>query len=112
SYVSAPLPQNITTVGAGAVYVWVRSSASHVDLQATVSEVRPDGAETMVQSGWMRASDRTLATTANDIFRQASTVLEPVPSLLASDVQPMPAGQFVQIAIPLYFQGHAYRAGS
>ena len=112
SYLSAPLTQNVTVVGAGAVYVWVRSSASDVDLQATVSEVRPDGNETMVQSGWMRASERKLATNSDDIFRQPSTLLEPVPSLLASDVQPLPAGQFVKVAIPLYYEGHAYRAGS
>ena len=112
SYVSAPLTQNVTVVGAGAVYAWVRSSASDVDLQATVSEVRPDGKETMVQSGWLRASERKLATTSDDIFRQPSTLLEPVPSLLASDAQPLPAGQFVQVAIPLYYEGHAYRKGS
>ena len=32
--------------------------------------------------------------------------------MLASDVEPMPAGEFVQVVVPLYFQGHAYRAGS
>ena len=39
---------------------WIRSSARDVDLQATVSEVRPDGMETFVQSGWLRASARKL----------------------------------------------------
>jgi predicted acyl esterase len=29
-----------------------------------------------------------------------------------ADVQPMPSDQFVEVPIPLYFQGHAYRAGS
>ncbi len=43
SYVSAPLKQNTTVIGGGAVHVWVRSSTPDVDLQATVSEVRPDG---------------------------------------------------------------------
>jgi uncharacterized protein len=27
-------------------------------------------------------------------------------------VQPMPANEFVPVTIPLYFEGHAYRAGS
>ena len=48
---------------AGAVHLWVKSSTPDVDLQATVSEVRPDGNETFVQNGWMRASERKLATT-------------------------------------------------
>jgi predicted acyl esterase len=112
SYASPALPQDTTVVGAGSVEVWVRSSTPDVDLQATISEVRPDGKEVFVQNGWMRASDRTLSSDPNNIFRQASTLLEPVPSLLPSDVQPMPAGQYVKVTIPLYYQGHAYRAGS
>ena len=41
SYVSAPLSANTTAIGGGAVQVWVKSSTPDVDLQATVSEVRP-----------------------------------------------------------------------
>src|SRR5262249_12629785 len=50
SYVSEPLAEDTTVIGAGAVNVWVRSSTPDVDLQATVSEVRPDGKETFVQN--------------------------------------------------------------
>jgi hypothetical protein len=35
-----------------------------------------------------------------------------VPSLLPQDVAPMPSGRFVRVAIPLYYEGHVYRAGS
>jgi uncharacterized protein len=112
SYVSAPLTTNTTVIGGGAVQLWVRSSTPDVDLQATISEVRPDGNETFVQNGWIRASERKLATGTNDLFKQQSTLLQPIPSELASDVQPMPSGQFVPVVIPLYFEGHAYRAGS
>jgi len=48
-----------------------------VDLMATVSEVRPDGMETFVQNGWIRASERKLATGAQNLFKQPSTLLEP-----------------------------------
>jgi hypothetical protein len=65
-----------------------------------------------VQNGWLRASERKLSTTANNLLRQPSTLLDPVPSFLASDARPMPAGRFVEVVIPLYFEGHAYRAGS
>ena len=67
-------------IGGGAVHVWVRSSTPDVDLQATISEVRPDGNETFVQNGWIRASERKLATGANNLFKQRSTLLEPIPS--------------------------------
>jgi uncharacterized protein len=112
SYVSSPLTSDTTAIGGGAVHLWVRSSTPDVDLQATVSEVRPDGNETFVQNGWLRASERKLAENAENILQQPPTLLQPIPTMLASDTQPMPAGEFAPVVIPLYFQGHAYRAGS
>jgi uncharacterized protein len=112
SYMSAPLSGDTTAIGGGAVKLWVKSSTPDVDLQATVSEVRPDGNETFVQNGWIRASERKLATSSTNMFGETPTEVEPIPTFLASDVQPMPAGEFVPVTIPLYFEGHAYRAGS
>ncbi len=112
SYVSAPLASDTTVIGGGAVNLWVKSATPDVDLQATISEVRPDGNETFVQDGWIRASERKLATTSDNMFKQEPTPLQPIPTFLASDLQPMPAGEFVPVTIPLYFEGHAYRAGS
>ncbi len=105
SYVSAPLTANTVVVGGGAVEAWVRSTARDVDLQATVTEVRPDGKETFVQGGWLRASLRKLD-------KKKSTQLEPVLSLRRSDAARLPKGKFAKLTIPLYYQGHAYRAGS
>jgi uncharacterized protein len=104
SYVSAPLTENTTVIGAGSVSVWVEASTPSVDLQATVSEVRPDGMETFVQNGWARANERALA--------PGSTPLASSLSLRASSVQPLPAHTFTKVTIPLYYEGHAYRAGS
>jgi hypothetical protein len=87
SYVSAPLTSDTTAIGGGAVHLWVKSSTPDVDLQATVSEVRPDGNETFVQNGWIRASERKLATTASNIFKQNPTLLQPIPTFLAADVE-------------------------
>ena len=105
SYVTSPLSSNTTVIGAGALHVWVRSSTPNVDLQTTISEVRPDGKETFVQNGWVRADERKLDA-------RKSTLLEPVLSLRASDVSPMPRNRYVEVTIPLYYEGHAYRAGS
>jgi predicted acyl esterase len=105
SFISAPLTADTAVIGAGAVHAWVRSSSRNVDLQATVTEVRPDGKETFVQNGWLRANERKL-----DARR--STLLNPVPSGKANDVQPLPRGRFAQVTIPLYYEGHMYRAGS
>jgi predicted acyl esterase len=105
AYATAPLDADTTVVGAGAVHLWVRSSTPNVDLQATISEIRPDGKETFVQNGWVRANERKL-----DAAK--STPLEPVLSLRAQDVSPMPSGQFQEVTVPLYYEGHEYRAGS
>jgi uncharacterized protein len=105
SYVSAPLAANTAVIGAGALRVWVRSSKPDVDLQATISEVRPDGKETFVQNGWVRGDERKLDA-------RTSTPLEPVLSLRKKDVRPLPRGRFVLITIPLYYEGHVYRVGS
>jgi uncharacterized protein len=105
SYLTKPVTGNTTVIGAGAVHVWVRSSTPNADLQATISEVRPDGKETFVQGGWLRANERKL-----DAAK--STPLEPVLSLRAADVSPLPPNQFVEATIPLYYQGHVYRTGS
>jgi uncharacterized protein len=105
AYATAPLGEDTTVVGAGRVDLWVRSSTPNVDLQVTISEVRPDGKETFVQGGWVRANERALD-------EAKSTELEPVLSLREADVSPMPADQFVPVTVPLYYQGHAYRAGS
>ncbi|MDX6627673.1 MAG: uncharacterized protein QOE56_2662, partial [Solirubrobacterales bacterium] len=96
SYLTAPLSTNTTVIGAGAVNVWVRSSTPNVDLQATISEVRPDGKETFVQNGWVRGNERKLDP-------EKSTPLEPVLSLRESDVSPLPADSFVPVTIPLYY---------
>jgi predicted acyl esterase len=105
SYLTSPLSGNTTVIGAGAVQAWVRSSAPNVDLQATITEVRPDGKETFVQGGWVRGNERKLDPAK-------STLLEPVLSLRESDVSPMPPDRHVEVTIPLYYEGHAYRAGS
>ena len=94
------------------MHLWLRSPTPDVDLQATVSEVRSDGNETFVQNGWLRASERKLDTTSNNLLDQRSTPLEPVLSMRASDASPMPKNKFVEVVIPLYYEGHAYRAGS
>ena len=105
SYLTAPLGENTTVIGAGAVHAWVRSSKPTVDLMATITEVRPDAKETFVQSGWVRGKMRKLD-------KANSTLLEPVLSLRARDMKPMPRGRFVKVVIPLYYQGHAYRTDS
>jgi predicted acyl esterase len=105
AYVSAPLGVDTTVIGGGALQAWIKASVPSVDLQVTVSEVRPDGRETFVQGGWLRASERKLDPTK-------STLLAPVPSLRRADVAPLPRGRWTQVTVPLYYEGHVYRRAS
>jgi uncharacterized protein len=105
SFVTPPLRSDTAIIGAGALHAWIRASVPDVDLQVTVSEVRPDGKETYVQSGYLRTSLRRLDP-------RKSTLLEPVLSLRGDTAAKLPKGRFSKLIIPLYYEGHLYRAGS
>jgi predicted acyl esterase len=97
-WISAPMRKTQVVLGGGSLDVWVKTRAKDVDLEATVSDVRPNGREVYVQSGWLRASHRKLA--------QSSTRLRPVHTDLRRDARPMPAGkyQLLRIEIPAFAQ--------
>jgi putative CocE/NonD family hydrolase len=60
AYTSAPLTRDILAYGSASVDLWVSSSEPDIDLQVTLTEVRPDGQERLMQRGWLRMSDRAL----------------------------------------------------
>jgi predicted acyl esterase len=105
AYLSSPLRQNLVSVGGGSVQLWLKASVADIDLQVTVSEVRPDGIETFVQDGWLRASERKLDPAQSD-------PLAPMPTFFRSDAAPLPTGRFTELTVPLYYEGHIYRKGS
>jgi predicted acyl esterase len=104
-YVTEPLASDTVLAGTGSVDLWVRSSKPDVDLEVTISEVRPDGEETYVQSGWLRGSQRALD-------EAASTDLHPVQTHAKADVAPLSATDASLMRVPLYPFAHAFRAGS
>jgi predicted acyl esterase len=105
SFLTAPLAKDTVVVGPGSVDLWLRSSAPDTDLEVTLSEVRPDGNEVYVQSGWLRASHRALD-------EAASTELRPVHTDLEADAAPLPAGELTPVRVELFPSAHAFRAGS
>jgi len=105
SYATAPLAEDTVMLGSGSVDLWLRSNAPDVDLQVTLSEIRPDGQEYYVISGWLRASRRKLDETV-------SSELRPVPTHLEVDAEMLPPGEFVPARVEIFPFGHAFRAGS
>ncbi len=104
-FISPPLTHDVVVVGPASVNLWVKSTANDTDLQATVSEVRPDGSELFVQTGELRASDRALDP-------EASTATHPVPTYSAATAQNLPENRFTEVRIPLLPFGYAFRTGS
>jgi predicted acyl esterase len=104
-FVTAPLGGDVVIAGPSSLDLHLKSSARDTDLQVTLSEVRPDGKETYVQNGWLRASHRKL-----DAGR--STPLDPFPTHLAKDAAPLPRGRWSLVRVPIFPVAHAFRAGS
>jgi predicted acyl esterase len=104
-FISPVLKKNVVVVGPASLNLMLKSSALDTDLQATVSEVLPDGEEMYVQTGYLRASDRALT-------KSASTATHPVPTFLAATAKPLPKGTFTLVRIPIDPIGFAFRIGS
>jgi uncharacterized protein len=103
-FITAPLTADTVVAGAGSVDLWIKATTPDTDLEATISEVRPDGQEIYVQSGWLRASQRALAASA--------TELRPAHTNLQSDAADLPAGVLTPVRIELFPFAHPFRAGS
>ncbi len=104
-FTSSALTKDSLFVGPASANLWLQSSKPDTDIQVAVSEVRPDGKETLVQNGWLRASFRKLSTTK-------STALDPFPTFLAADKANLPTGQFTLVRVPVFAFGHVFRKGS
>jgi predicted acyl esterase len=104
-YVTSPLAKDSVFGGTGSVDLWLSTTVPDVDVEVTISEVRPDGQETYVQSGWLRASRRKTDAAA-------SSVLLPVQTYRKPDVAKLSRGKAVQMRVPLYPFAHVFRAGS
>lgn len=104
-FTTTALSKDTVLAGSSSLDLYLRSSAKDTDLQVTLSEVRPDGQETYVQNGWLRASHRKL-----DAKR--STAVAPFPTHLKKDAASLPAGAFTLVRVPIFPVAHAFRAGS
>lgn len=104
-FVSAELTEDLIMVGPASADLWIRSSVGEADLEVTISEVRPDGQEMYIQTGWLRASERAL-----DMSK--SSDLAPIQTHAETDLQPVPADEFVLARLQVFPFAHAFRAGS
>lgn len=103
-FVSAPLAADTVMVGPASVDLWLKSNSDDADLEANLIEVRPDGQEMYVQSGWLRASFRKPGSLSTELF--------PQPTYTEADWSPLVPGEWTQARVGIPGFGHVFRAGS
>jgi hypothetical protein len=101
---SAPLKEELVMLGTGSVDVWIRSPVDDADIEVNLSEVRPDGKEMFVQSGWLRASLRELADEATELW--------PSHTFRKEHEAPLTPGEWTPLRVGIAAFSHAFRAGS
>jgi hypothetical protein len=105
AYTTPSLKHDLVVAGPASLDLWLSSTASDTDLQATIIEVRPDGKEEYVQRGWLRASHRKL-----DPSR--TTVLRPYQTDTRQDAANLVPGQPTLMRMEVFPFAQAFRAGS
>ncbi|MCA9161093.1 MAG: hypothetical protein KDA72_22335, partial [Planctomycetales bacterium] len=105
SFTSPALKTETVMAGTGSVDLWIAVEAEDVDLQVTLSEVRPDGQEMLVQSGWLRASHRALD-------ERASTTILPRQLHTAEAQENLVPGEWTKVRIELFPFAHVFRTNS
>jgi uncharacterized protein len=105
SYLTAPFTEDTVFAGAGYARLFVASEAADVHVQVSVSEVRPDGTEYLVQNGWLDLGHR-----AEDPRRTDG--LEVVHPFTEGAYRSLTPGRFVEARVDIPSFAHAFRAGS
>ena len=102
---TAPFTTATTIAGPATLDLWLASASPVVDLQATITEVRPaDGQEEYVTSGFLRSSYR--------VDRPSTTGLVTVPIYLRADTRRLSATSLSQVRIPIDPIVHTFRPGT
>lgn len=104
-FVSEALAEDLVVVGPMSADLVISSDAPDVDLQVTVSEVRPDGQERYIQNGWLRASHRALDDDLTSELRPAYTHLE-------ENAEELEPGVLTPARVEVYPFAYAFRKGS
>lgn len=106
SFLSDALPQTTVMAGTGRLDLQLGAKVPDVDVEVTLTEVRADGTEYYVQTGWLRASHRKLDASKSSQFRA-------VPTHAEVDAQPLPSdGSLTSMSIELMPFAHVFHAGS
>ena len=102
---TAPLDSDLTVAGQGHVDLWMLPGSDDTSVQATLTEIRADGTEVRVQSGWHRPQHRVEDPTRSDELRVDYT-------FAPEDRSPLAVGEPVHFRLPFMPLAHRFRAGT
>lgn len=104
-FTTPALEEDVQLLGSASLDLWLSSTAQDTDIQATITEVRPNGQEVYVARGWLRASKRAL-----DASR--STATRPFQLHTEDSVAMLAPGEPTLMRLEIFPFAHRFRAGN
>ncbi len=104
-FTTPPLTEQVVLAGPAYLEAYVSSEATELHLQVTLSEVRPDGQEVLLGTGWHRVGHDK----EDPELSQGNFVLY---TYAEQDFSPLTPSEPRKVRVPLPGFGHALRAGT
>lgn len=103
AYQTEPFTESEIIAGPAIADLWIKSTEEDVILQASLLEMRPDGSEYLIQTGWLRAGHQAHSLHENLRIQRSYT---------AEDFTVLPPNEWVRATVELPSFAHPIRAGS
>lgn len=103
TFTTAPFSNTKMLSGFAVAELWVKSPVDEFDVQVTLTEIRPDGKELYIQSGWLRAGHR--AGTIEDDLSITRT-------FDSTDFEAVTEDEWTYLPVSIPTFAHAIRQGS
>ncbi len=100
-----PLSETVTVMGQGHLDLWLCPGTEDTSVQVTMTEVRPDGTEVRVQSGWHRPVHRQEDPERSDDTRVDYTFHR-------DHRRPLVPGEWERFRVPFMPVAHVFRPGA
>ncbi len=105
AYETEPLGEPLVISGSGHVDLWLEPGTEDTAVQVTLTEIRSDGLEQRVQSGWHRPVHRAEDPAQSDDLRVDYT-------FTSEDRSPLTPGRWIRFRVPFAPVTHLFRTGS
>lgn len=105
AYETEPLTSSVVIAGQGHADLWLEPGTVDTSVQVTLTEIRPDGQELRVQSGWHRPVHRQEDPDRSDDLRVDYT-------FRPDHREPLVPGEWIHFRVPLMPVVQVFRTGS